>query len=183
MLHISWEAQSTDLQPINKFVVVVAQAPAPIRNALDRFRRQAEAVGVPSLTESGYWEYETDENSLTLELSDPSKTYTVSVCAVNQLGRECTDPPEVVHPVESPKEPAISAGLQGGPDSGGSKKKTLSSGLVIAIAVVVPVMMLALCAAVIFAAMICKYYNRSKDYYPARQGITQGIFYLLVYFP
>lgn len=120
---------------------------------------------VPSLTTGESWEYETDKRSILLQITDLSKGYMVSVCAVNHLGQHCSSPQEVLVNTTNPKPVVQSDGLvrrQG---------KKMSLGLVIAIAVVVPVMILVLCIAVAFVVVVCKYYSRSKEYYPTRQGI------------
>ena len=83
-LHMSWQSQASDLQPVDTFSVVIQATPTPRVS-----RRQAAIVQVPSLGDSGVWEYETKDTSLTMDFAEPSKAYTVSVCAVNGFGREC----------------------------------------------------------------------------------------------
>lgn len=161
-LHISWQSQASDLQPVDKFIVVVQTTPT---RDIIRSRRQAETIQVPSLEREESWEYETEEISLIVEFADPSKHYTVSVCAVNNFGRECSTPQNVVMSQQTLPQPK---GLLF------EEEKKPSQGLVIAIAVVIPVMVIVLCMAVLCVIMICRCYGRSKEYCPAQQGIIQG---------
>ena len=166
-VQISWKATPSELQPINKFVVVVEATPT---RGLVRSRRQNSD---PS---GNRWEYETEKETLTITFEDSSdKTYTISVCAVNHLGRECSHPEVIANPALKP----LSLGLDQSPPSAASsqvgKKESISHPLVIAISAIIPGMLLVLCVAVVCAVAICKHCNVSKTYYPARQGIFQGI--------
>lgn len=169
-VHITWDAESTSLQPIDQFIVIVEATPT---RSLIRSRRQ-----IPAPSAGNRWEYETEDTSLTLTIEDLSeKSYTVSVCAVNHLGRECSSPQALINkPTASPgKGQTLKAS---GLISEEVEKRAVSRPLVIAIAVVVPLMLLVLCIASICAVMICKHCSISKSYYPARQGIFEGISHL-----
>ena len=153
---MSWQSQASDLQPVDTFSVVIQATPTPRVS-----RRQAAIVQVPSLGDSGVWEYETKDTSLTMDFAEPSKAYTVSVCAVNGFGRECSEPKEIIGVKRLPQP----EGLASIPTDNGPSRS-----VIIALAVVVPVMAVLLCMAVLCAVVICRCYGRSKEYMPAKQG-------------
>lgn len=161
-LQISWEAPSSELQPVDSFVVVV-QAPRT-RGTIERSRRQAQ---VPSLPEGDLLEFETNDTKLELVITDDSKHYTVSVCSVNGLGRVCSEPQEVVE-----KIPPTPLSLSGS----GVRKAGPSEGLVLAIAVIVPGMILILFIALVAVVIMCKCCSgNGKEYYPSKHGIMTKI--------
>lgn len=184
---ISWQYDGSDLQPADKFTITVQTTSTQQHVGLSR--RQAGNVQVPSLSPNDVWEYETEKTSLVVELTDNSKRYVITVCAVNEFGSECTEPQELKEYTGEPQQPEKQIGdprdvntnsLQ--VEAAGLEQQDVlvvegkpSRGLVIAIAVVAPVMALVLCMALICAIVICRCYGRSKEYYPARQGIIQGI--------
>lgn len=155
-------ANPTELQPVDIFVVILQTT--PIRSII-RARRQAE---VPLLAPGESWEHETNETNLVVKITDVTKPYTVSVCAVNSLGRTCSTPQQIDTRREQLRIPK--------PEGLTSKEKEepLSFPLVIAIAVIVPVVLLVLCVALVGMVVMCRCCGRSKEYYPARQGIPEG---------
>lgn len=167
-LHLSWQSQATDLQPVDKFVVVMQATP---NRDIIRSRRQAETIQtVPSLESGDSWEYETEGTSVILEFVDNSKPYTVSVCAVNEFGRKCTSPRDLV--IEKDTRVQIPSP----PEAVVREERKPSRGLIIAVAVVVPVMVMVLLLALLCVVIVCRCYrHRSKEYRPARTGIIQGI--------
>lgn len=174
-MYVSWVANPSELQPIDKFVVVVEATPT--RSSI-RSRRQMQ---VPSLSPGEVWEYETTETDTVLALTDTSKSYTVSVCAVNTLGRICSSPQKIERPKSShspnakPNPSAATAVGLSGRDLTSEKRKSLSFPVVITLAVMVPVMLLVLCLTVIIVVIMCKCCKgRRQEYCPAKQGTPEG---------
>lgn len=155
-LQISWEAPSSELQPVDSFVVVVQATPT---RDIVRSRRQAQ---VPSLSAGDLLEYETNNTKLELVITDTSKSYTISVCSVNSIGRVCSEPQTVVQDGKTaiPKPSGLSV-----------VKKAPTPGLVLAIAVVVPGMILVLFIALVAVIIVCKCCSgNGKEYYPSKHG-------------
>ena len=156
-LQISWEASSSELQPIDSFVVVVQQV-TPSRSAPSR--RQ---VQVTSLRAGDLEEYETNDTKLELVITDNSKSYTVSVCSVNSIGRVCSEPQKVVDGRKIPPLSLTPHSLE--------KKRRPSPGLVLAISVIVPGMILVLFLALVAVIIMCKCCSgNGKEYYPSKHG-------------
>lgn len=169
---VLWEAHPSELQPVDKFVVTVQATPTP-HNVI-RSRRE---VKVPSLAPGEYWEHETNKTNIVLRITDFSKSYLVSVCAVNGLGRMCGETQQVeVYPLKDDPSKGSPLKYPPSPDAEGvvGNKKTLSKPVVIAAAVIVPVMLLVLAMAVVGVVIMCKCYGGSKQYSPSRQGTPEG---------
>lgn len=170
-LYISWESYPSILLPVVKFVVTIQTTPTEDHHILTRRQLPASA--------DGYFEYETSETSLTVEVNNSSQSYTVTICAVNHLGRECS-PPVQIDPeqIESFDPEQIDPGDIDAvetvmiPKHEGFGKKVSSSKLNLAAAVVVPGMLLVLCISVVIVIIICKCSTTRKEYCPAKQGIV-----------
>ena len=182
-MQVSWEATPTTLQPVDMFVVVVEAARPPSDdNAVLRSRRARAAVAVvPSLLPGERWELETNETSLRLllqekeEEGESSKSYMISVCAANDLGRTCSEPQRVRASRKGPEilTPAgIRATTAEQRQAGGEREAAVSLSLVLAISVVVPTMLLLLVVAVVALVIVCKCCGggSKKEYFPSRQG-------------
>ena len=160
-VRISWVARPSELQPIDKFVVLVQAMPT---RSVTRSRRQ---VQVPLLAAGELWEQETNETNLNLRFMDSSISYEISVCAENSLGRMCSSPKRVTGE-------QLSRGLKGKSLSSSSSSTVLSLPILIAIAAAIPVILLVLC--VIVLLVVCKCRRSSREYFPSRQGTPEGTF-------
>ena len=117
-------------------------------------------------------EYVTPEERLLLEDVKGGKTYTIQVCAENDLGHTCANPEVVSITIGKDGEPRtlvlISDGLEDAESS--TAVSTLPQEYIIVIILLPCILFLAVCILVISVIICsCSRYN-SKNYYPSQQG-------------
>ncbi|MCG8623570.1 MAG: fibronectin type III domain-containing protein [Proteobacteria bacterium] len=159
---MTWTSESSKLQPITQYRVSVRTENLDDSKSVDiRSRRQSDVE---------LKEYITPEERLLLEDVEGGKTYTIQVCAENDLGHACALPAVVSIKVgDGPKTLVlISDGL--GDAEPTTVASTLPQGYVIIIILLPCILFLAVCILVISVIICsCSRYN-SKNYYPSQQG-------------
>ena len=148
---LTWKSEPTDLQPINEYVVVVSSA--SFVSSVEPRQKKDDLSSVV--------EYSTPWTYFLIEGLDQQQSITVHVCAENDLGRTCTEPPLNLSFVEltSPKE------IKDQEETGLELKYLIPI-------IVLPILLAVLCFVLLLVAVVicvCAK-SRSKHYYPARQG-------------
>ena len=163
-LLITWESESSKLQPISQYRVSVRTANLDDPKSAIRSRRQSEEFEVK--------EYVTAEERLLLEDIESGKTYTIQVCAENDFGHACASPKEFAISGKDgePKTLVLISDGLAEPSESATASTALPEGYIIAIILLPCILVLVVCILVISVIICsCSRYN-SKHYYPSQQG-------------
>ena len=142
-MSISWTAQSDFLHPIERFIGNITIEPSGDK----RQRRQDNRAEIRT--------FNVENSTYKYKLKDfaTDKIYTVVICAVNEIGENCSDPwgPTFFPPPTGPLPP-----------SGTS----ISPGVIAGIVVAVVALILLCCLFLLLLLLLCCKKDSEKAYYP-----------------
>lgn len=163
-LLVTWTSESSKLRPITQYRVSVRTAVVDDTKSADiRSRRQSD-IEVKK--------YTTPEERLLLEKIESGKTYTIQVCAENNLGHACAEPKGFTISGKDGEPRTLVLNSDGLEPESSTVDSTLPQGYIIVIILLPCILFLAVCILVISVIICsCSRYN-SKQYYPSQQGTT-----------
>ena len=146
---------------MKRFVITVKAMSA---HTIVRSRRQENVSILPE----DYWEYKTEQTSFTFKEMDLSRSYNISVCAENDVGRTCTEAMQFTSKSEplNPKHQGLNERKPSNKNTGLSLSVPIMVAIIVSVVIVLLLFVLILCV-----VAICKCTSNERNYYPSKQGI------------
>ena len=135
-LFIVWDVEEDELRPVDGYRGTVTETKPP------ESTQQPEVIT-----------FESEDKEETIQGIDVQKEYEIIICAINQLGFNCSEP--VLFQVLITPEPEESGGL--------------ATGGIIAIVITLVLLLLCCCLLLLFLLLCCRR-KRSKKYYQEKNG-------------